>query len=315
MTVEAAAAAPSEALGRRTHLSLGPMAWVCVGYLALVSVLALVSPLLPFKPAIQDLSLRLLPPLSTEHGFAYVLGGDELGRSVLARVIDGGRVSLVVGLATAAIALVVGVIFGVTAGIAGGAWEWVVLRLVDIWMSLPTLLIALVVLYALGSGVGKVVIVLAVLRWVVFARVARALTLSIKERQYFDAARAIGCSVPRLIWQHVIPNLRWDILTVGTLEVARAMLTEAALSFLGLGVQPPASSWGLQLSNARSYLSTDPWLMVAPGMAILLTTLSINLVVHVVRTNSGTGGNATVWMGTLGRRRTVDRGLGKLAAA
>ncbi|HEY0118675.1 MAG TPA: ABC transporter permease [Cellulomonas sp.] len=315
MTVEAAAATPSEALGRRTHVSLGPTGWVCAAYLVLISLLALLSPLLPFKPAAQDLSLRLLPPFSTQHGFAYVLGGDELGRSVLARVIDGGRVSLVVGLATAVIALVIGVLFGVTAAIAGGVWEWFVLRLIDVWMSLPTLLIALVVLYALGSGVTKVVMVLAILRWVVFARVARALTLSIKERQYFDAARAIGCSVPRLIWQHVIPNLRWDILTVGTLEVARAMLTEAALSFLGLGVQPPASSWGLQLSNARSYLSTNPWLMVAPGLAILLTTLSINLIVHVVRTSSGTGGNATVWMGTLGRHPMLARDRTKPVAA
>ncbi len=303
MTTVDTAPPTDAALGRRTRFSLGVTGTACLCLLLVVGLAALVSPVLPLSPTEQHLDLRLLPPFSTAHGWAYFLGGDELGRSVIARVIDGGRVSLTVGLCTAAIAMVIGVALGVTAAIAGGWWEWVVLRLIDIWMSLPTLLIALVVLYSIGAGMLKLVLVLSFLRWVVFARVSRALALSIRERQYFDAARSVGCSAPRLILRHVIPNLRWDILTIATLEVARAMLSEAALSFLGLGVQPPQSSWGAMLANARDYLSSDAWLMVTPGLAILLCTLCINVLVHVVRVRSGTGGDATIWGGTVIRRR------------
>lgn len=294
---------------KRLIRSMGGAGAVAAAFLILISVLALLSPILPWDPTTQNLSLRLAPPFSFGEGWQYILGGDQLGRSVAARLIAGARVTLLIGISTALLAMIIGVALGVAAGVLRGWFEAVVLRIIDVWMSLPLLVIALVVLYATGPGTWKVVLILALLRWVTFARVSRALTLSIRERQFFDAARATGCSTPRIIFRHVVPNLRWDILVIATLEVAHAMLSEAALSFLGLGVQPPDSSWGTMLASARPYLGTSPWLIFLPGLAILATTLSINLLVNGIRSQTKSSTRGTAWSGAMSAftgRKSLD---------
>lgn len=269
---------------RRLARSIGPAGLIAGGILTVIVVMALIVPLTSLSEAKIDLSLRLASPSEAFHnGWIYILGGDQLGRSVLARVVFGARVSLMVGVLSATLAMIFGTALGVMAGLFRGVFEDVVMRIIDLWMGIPTLLVALVILYVTGPGVFKVVIVLAIMRWVVFARVARALTLSVREQPFFEVARALGCRSWRILWRHILPNIRWDIVIIATLEVARAMLSEAALSFLGLGVQPPASSWGTMLADSRAYITYTPWLVIFPGLAILTTTISMNVLTESVR--------------------------------
>lgn len=260
------------------------------GYLTVLAVLVVTAPLLPLDPDRQDLRQRLATPLSGGlDQWQFVLGGDALGPSVLGRLIYGAQVSLLVGLCSAALALLVGGLIGIAAGVWRGRFEDVAMRLVDMWMGIPTLLVALVVLFVLGPGVWNLILVLALLRWMVFARVARALTLSVRQNQFYEAAQSIGCSKGRIVFRHVVPSIKWDLLSLWTLEVALAMLNEAGLSFLGLGIRPPQSSWGSMLSEARPYMSGSPWLIVLPGLLIMVTTLCINLVVNQRRQRVGEG--------------------------
>lgn len=232
----------------------------------------------------QDLDNRLVAPFAgLSAGWSYVLGGDQLGRPVLGILLQGAKVSLAVGFGSALLAMVIGVPLGLLAGTRRGTVDAVILRVGDFWMSLPVLLIALVVLFVLGGGILNLVLVLGGLRWVVFARVTRALTLSIRQSLYVSVAQSIGCSPTRVMLHHVLRNMRWDILSLATLETARAMLAEASLSFLGLGVQPPNVSWGTMLAASQPYLATAAWFTFLPGFAILLTTLSLSLIVSFVR--------------------------------
>lgn len=259
-------------------------------YLSVLLGLAVLAPLLPLDPDRQDLRRRLAGPLAGGlENWQFVLGGDALGRSVLARLVYGAQVSLLVGLCSAALALLVGGLLGVAAGVWRGRFEDLAMRFVDMWMSIPTLLVALVVLFVLGPGVWNLILVLALLRWMVFARVARALTLSVRQNQFYEAAQSVGCSRTRIVFRHVLPSIKWDLLSLWTLEVALAMLNEAGLSFLGLGIRPPQSSWGSMLSEARPYMSGSPWLIILPGLLIMLTTLCINLVVNARRQRDGEG--------------------------
>jgi peptide/nickel transport system permease protein len=231
------------------------------------------------------LMLRNKPPLTADPdgGVTHFLGTDALGRDVLTRLMYGARISLMVGLASVLISGSAGVLLGLIAGYYRGWVDDLVMRLVDIQMGFPSLLTALVVLYVLGAGVWKVILVLAVTRWMVYARVSRGLVMAYRENVFIEAARAIGASDRRIIVLHLVPNLLSPILVLATLEVATIILTEASLSFLGLGIRPPRASWGLMLAEGRAYIQSAWWLVTFPGVLILVTALSLNLLSTWVR--------------------------------
>ena len=243
---------------------------------------AVFAPLVaPFDPEAQSLMMRNQPPMTAaEDGGAipHLLGADQLGRDLLSRLLFGARVSLAVGVIGALFSGIVGVVLGLTAGYYRGWVDDLIMRFVDIQMGFPSLMTALLVLYVLGPGMWKVILVLAVTRWMVFARVTRSLVLSLREEVFVEAAQTVGCSDRRVLFRHILPNLLSPLLVLVTLEVATMILTEASLSFLGLGIQPPQSSWGLMLAQGRSYVTTAWWLVTFPGLIILLTALSLNLV-------------------------------------
>jgi peptide/nickel transport system permease protein len=267
------------------HDILALTAVVFLLVLAFVTLLAGVVS--PYDPLEQHLARRALPPLSPALGdawFPHLLGTDELGRDVLSRLLHGGRVSVAVGLGGAAISGVVGVALGLLAGFHGGRIDDLIMRAVDVMMAIPTLLLALFVLFILGGGFLNLILVLALLRWMIFARLTRSLVLSLRETAFVTAARAIGCRNRRIILRHLLPNMVSAIAVLFTLEVAIFILNEAALSFLGFGIQPPQSSWGLMIARGRNYLTSAWWLITFPGLAIFLTTLCLNLVANWVRT-------------------------------
>jgi peptide/nickel transport system permease protein len=251
-------------------------------FLIVLMFSAVFAPLVsPFDPEAQSLMLRNQPPMTeAENGSAipHLLGTDQLGRDLLSRLLFGARVSLLVGFIGALFSGIVGVVLGLTAGYYRGWVDDLIMRFVDIQMGFPSLMTALLVLYVLGPGMWKVILVLAVTRWMVFARVTRSLVLSLREEIFVKAAQTVGCSDRRILFRHVLPNLLSPLLVLVTLEVATMILTEASLSFLGLGIQPPQSSWGLMLAQGRSYVTTAWWLVTFPGLIILLTALSLNLV-------------------------------------
>jgi peptide/nickel transport system permease protein len=259
-------------------------------FLVVLAISAIFAPwVAPFDPNEQSLFMRNLPPMTMpEDGGAipHILGTDPLGRDELSRVIFGGRVSLAVGLVSVLVSGTVGTILGLLAGFYRGHVDDAIMRFVDIQMGFPSLLLALFVLYVIGGGVANVIFVLAITRWMVYARVTRGLVLSYRENVFVEAARATGCTDQRIILRHLLPNLLSPIVVLATLEVAYMILTEAALSFLGLGIQPPLSSWGLMLSQGRQYVTTAWWLVTFPGLAILLTALSLNLLATWARTIS-----------------------------
>ncbi len=259
-------------------------------FLILLAFCAIFAPwIAPFNPEAQSLFMRNLPPMTMpEDGGAipHFLGTDQLGRDELSRLIFGGRISLAVGLASVLISGTVGTLLGLLAGYYRSYVDDVIMRLVDIQMGFPSLLLALFVLYVIGGGVWNVIFILAVTRWMIYARVTRALVLSYRENVFIEAARATGANDRRIIMRHLLPNLLSPIVVLATLEVAYVILTEAALSFLGLGIQPPMFSWGLMLSQGRQYITTAWWLVTFPGLAILLTALSLNLIANWTRTVS-----------------------------
>jgi peptide/nickel transport system permease protein len=192
-------------------------------------------------------------------------------------VIYGARVSLLVGVVAVAIMVFVGLVAGAVAAYYGGWWDAVIMRTADVFFAFPYVLFAIVLIAVLGKGVQNVFIAIGILGWPSIARVFRSSILSVKENEYVDAARAMGASTRRILFRHIMPNSVAPIIVYGTMSVGGAILTEAALSFLGMGVQPPAPSWGLMLSEARSYLFTAPWLMLYPGIAIITTVLAFVL--------------------------------------
>jgi peptide/nickel transport system permease protein len=258
------------------------LALVASVFLVILVIAAIFAPrIAPFDPNDQSLFMRNKPPLTMpEEGgsIPHLLGTDALGRDELSRLIFGGRVSLAVGLLSVVVSGSIGTLLGLLAGFYRGHVDDLVMRLVDIQMGFPSLLLALFVLYVVGGGVLNVIFVLAITRWMVYARVTRGLVLAYRENVFVEAARATGCTDGRIIFRHLLPNLLSPIVVLATLEVAYMILTEAALSFLGLGIQPPDSSWGLMLSQGRQYITTAWWLVTFPGLIILLTALSLNLV-------------------------------------
>ena len=255
---------------------------------ALITVLifmALAAPLLaPHDPTAQDLRARLKPPAwSAKGSWNHVLGTDHLGRDVLSRVIYGSRVSLLVGTAVVLIAGTFGVVMGLFAGYRGGRTDSFIMRWIDTQVAFPGLLLALIILAVIGPSMTTVIIVLSLNGWMVYGRLIRSAVLSVRQTPYVEAAEIIGCSSRRVIFRHILPNLTSPLLTLAILEFARIVLAEAALSFLGLGIQPPATSWGLDVAAGKDYIFRAWWLVTMPGIAISITVLAVNLVAGWMR--------------------------------
>lgn len=233
--------------------------------------------IVPFDPVKTNLASRLVGPgLGMEA--THWLGTDQLGRDILSRLIEGSRVTLAVSAAAVLLGGVAGVLLGLWAGYYGKWADRIIMRLADVQLAFPLLLLALLIIAALGPSLTNLIIVLALTSWVRYARIVRSEVLSLREREFVLAARSAGASSTRIIFRHILPNVTTAILVVGTLELARVIILESALSFLGLGIQPPAPSWGRMLAEGRDYLDSAWWITTVPGIAILLTVLSVNLV-------------------------------------
>lgn len=250
-----------------------------LGVVVTVLLAAAFAPwLTPFDPLEQDINQRLREPgWQTAEGRVHALGTDHLGRDILARVIFGSRIALVVGLSAVLISGVLGMAIGLVSGYFGGWVDDFFMRLADIQLAFPFILLAIAVIGVLGPSLRNIIIVIGVSSWVVYARVVRGEVLSIREREFVQAAIALGSRDGRVLVRHVLPNAFTPWLVVATLDMARVIVIESALSFLGLGVQPPTPTWGGMLADGRVYLSTAWWLATFPGLAILVTVLGINL--------------------------------------
>jgi peptide/nickel transport system permease protein len=246
--------------------------------LLVIVVLILVAIFAPFiapkDPSAQSLFDRLTPPF---HSWSYPLGTDALGRDELSRLIYGSRVSLEVGALVVLIAGTSGTVLGLLSGYFGGRVDTIVMRAVDTQIAFPGLLLALLIIAVIGPSLKAIVIVLSIDGWMVYARVTRGITASLRHAPYVEAAELVGCRSRRVIFRHVLPNLTSPVLTLCVLEFARVILAEAALSFLGLGIQPPSVSWGLMLSDGADYLFSAWWVVSLPGIGIAVVVLGINL--------------------------------------
>lgn len=259
---------------------LGPaLSWWPAWLLGLLVLCAILAPwLAPMDPDRQNLLARLKAPGFEARGAEYWLGTDELGRDVLSRVIHGARVSISVAVLSVLLSGVVGVTVGMVAGYLRGWIETLLMRLVDIFLSIPAILLAIITVAVLGPGFVNVILVLALTRWPRYARVAYGQTLAMADRPFVQLSRAMGASTPRVLLRHILPNISGPLLVVATLEFGLMVLFEAGLSFLGLGVQPPAASWGAMLSTGRNYIATAWWIATFPGFALFLLVLSANMI-------------------------------------
>ena len=248
---------------------------------ALFLLIALLAPILvPHDPALQDLKRRLAPPVGLgmeKASLEYPLGNDNLGRDILSRLMVGSRVSLTVGVSTILLASSVGSLLGAVAGFYRGLVDNIVMRIVDTWMAFPSLLLAIAFGAALGPGLANLVLALSLTIWVVYCRVVRAEVLSIRERDYVLAARAMGASDLRIILRHILPNVLAPILVISTLRMGTVIISEASLNFLGIGVQSSMPTWGGMLSDGREFMRDAWWLATFPGIAISIVVLGVNL--------------------------------------
>ncbi|MGH6899000.1 MAG: ABC transporter permease [Geminicoccaceae bacterium] len=281
-----AALPPLERPWRQAFLLLwrDKFALVSALYLGLMVLCALIGPALLGEVA-TDMNLRQrnAPPFTLEHGWLYVLGADALGRSMLARIIVAAQNTLAVAAAAVAVALAIGGTLGLIAGYRGGWAGEVIMRAADVIMSFPSLLLAVVVLYMFEPRVANLVLVLAVTRIPIYLRTTRAEVLEVRERMFVAAARVMGAGSVRIALRHVAPIVVPTLITVATLDFAFVMLAESALSFLGIGIQPPEITWGLMVAQGRNYLQIAWWLAFWPGVAIMLTTLALNLLAGWLR--------------------------------
>lgn len=246
---------------------------------AVLFLLSFLAPYItPYDPSVIDAYHVLMPPSA-----AHWMGTDELGRDVFTRIVFGARISLKVGFVAVGIAMVIGTIVGLVAGFYGGWMDSLLMRLVDIMLCFPTFFLILAVIAMLEPSIWYIMIVIGVTGWMGVARLVRAEVLSIRERDFILAARAIGASDLRIIFRHILPNAMAPVLVAATLGVAGAILTESALSFLGIGVQPPTPSWGNILTSGKDYIEFAWWLSLYPGLAILVTVLAYNLLGEGIR--------------------------------
>ncbi|MBM3134875.1 MAG: ABC transporter permease [Chloroflexi bacterium] len=227
----------------------------------------------PRDPLAVDVAAALHPPNSKE-----LFGTDRFGRDLLSRVIHGSRISLGIGFSAVTIALIVGTFLGLISGYFGGVWDIVISRVMDVFFSFPVLLLAIAIAAMLGPGIENAVMAIAIVYAPFFSRVARGPVLAEREKEYVQAARVIGAGHSRILWRHIFPNVLSPVIVQASVTIAYAILTEASLSYLGLGTQPPAPSWGTTLNEGRTYLQLAPWISIFPGIAIMLAVLAFNLV-------------------------------------
>jgi peptide/nickel transport system permease protein len=254
-------------------MPIGPL--VILGALVISALFADV--LAPYDPIEVDLIRAFQPPFYHEGGsLAHPLGTDELGRDILSRLMHGGRVSLVLALSVTALGMLVGVPLGLISGYVGGLTDAVIQRLVEAVLSLPTIMVALVCVFVLGQTYASIVLILTPFVAAELARMVRGDALAVRRTNYTALARVAGASHLRILWRHIVPNVAGTIIVVATLQIGALILVESSLSFLGVGVPPPTPAWGLMIEGGREYVATKYWLSLFPGLAIVLTVLSIN---------------------------------------
>jgi peptide/nickel transport system permease protein len=255
------------------RLARNPLALLGLGIVLFVLLTAIFADhVAPYSPYDSDLSLYVQPPST-----AHPLGTDDVGRDILSRVIFGARISLRISLLSMVLGMIAGTALGMLAGYYGGIVDTLIMRLTDVFLAFPLLILAIALVAALGPSEDNVLLALAIIIWPYVARLARAQVLSLKTNEFITAARAIGASDKRILIQHILPNMLTPLIVFGTLRAAQTILEESALAFLGLGAQPPTASWGGMLSDTRSFLLSAPWLPTYPGLAILVTALGFNL--------------------------------------
>jgi peptide/nickel transport system permease protein len=234
-------------------------------------------------PVAMNPSVSLQPPYLFGGQPGYFLGTDHLGRDVFSKIVDGAKASLIVAITGVLLAGVVGIFLGMVAGYFGGWIDEVIMRIVDIQMSIPAILMTILISAALGGGLMTITICIAFVFWTQYARVIRGETLSIREREFVALARLAGCGTGRMLVRHIMPNLVSTSTVIATLQLGRAIIIEASITFLGLGIQPPKTAWGLMMSEGRMYLSTAWWLPTFAGLAIVITVLGANLMGDWIR--------------------------------
>lgn len=245
----------------------------------LITLAAIFAPLVaPYDPTAQDLTNRL-QGMSAEH----IFGTDQLGRDVLSRMIYGARISLCIGIFPTLISMLLGTLLGLMSGYLGKTVDFIIMRLADITMAFPSLLLAMVVMYTLGKGIINIFLALTIVSWAGTARVVRSQTLSIREKEYVEAARSIGVGSFTTMFRHILPNCLPSLIVLFTLNIPSSILSESSLSFLGVGAESPATSWGLMVSEGKDYLFTNPVIAIAPGVAILVLALAFNFLGDGVR--------------------------------
>lgn len=259
-----------EALG---PILANPLNLVAIALIAVFAACAILAPVIaPYDPLAQDLGSRLQPPSS-----AHWLGTDSLGRDIASRILYGARISLVIGIVVVASAGVVGTVIGLVAGYAGGLIDEALMRLTEVFLAFPALILAMAIAGALGPSLTNAIIAIAAVTWAVYARLTRGQILSLRRREFVEAARAIGASRVRILWHHLLPNVLAPLMIQASFDLGSSIIAAAGLSFIGFGAQPPTPEWGVMISEGRNYISTQPWLSLFPGLAILLAVGSFNL--------------------------------------
>ncbi|AYN97046.1 ABC transporter permease [Pseudomonas sp. LTJR-52] len=277
---------PANSFTRTLRKSLGHRGFsIGIVMLALIVLAALLAPLLtPHDPYTQDVLQRMKPPVWMAKGsWEHVLGTDKLGRDYLARLLYGARISLLIGLAAAVVSGVIGTALGLLAGYYGGKLDAVISYIITTRLALPVVMVALASASLVGGSLQVVIILLGCLLWDRFAVVVRAAVQQIRNTEYIASAQALGCSTLRILISEILPNLLGALIVIATLEMAHAILLESALSFLGVGVQPPIPSWGLMIAEGKPYMFFSPWVIAIPGIALMLLVLAINLVGDGIR--------------------------------
>ena len=263
----------------RSHLRKSKAGISGIIICSVFALVAIVGPWLPFlpDPAKQSLPDKLTPPVGWGGTWAHPLGTDQLGRDILARLIDGARISLLVGLAAVVIAAILGTTLGLIAGYVGGKIDTLIISAADVQMAFPGVLAGLILVAAFGPSVWLVIVVIAISSWMVFTRVGRSLVLTLKTSLFVEASELSGAPSSRVMWRHLLPNLVSSLITLCVLELAAAILSESAFAFLGFGVQPPRSSWGLMIQQGRNYITDGWWIVTFAGLAISIVVLGVNL--------------------------------------
>ena len=269
--------APAEPLARRRRMPPW-LALAGVAFVAALFVVAAAAPVLaPHDPVRQSLRVRLKPPtLEGADGFAHPFGTDHLGRDVLSRTMHGARVSLTIGFAAVAVGSLIGATLGIIAGYRRGWFDTVVMTLADAQLAFPFILLAIGIIAVLGPSFPTLVVVVGLSGWMTYARVLRAQVLVLRSREFVDAIHGLGGSTARIVLRHILPNVLSSLVVIATLELARAIVLEATLSFLGLGIQPPTPSWGGMIHEGREYLDSAWWISTFPGLVLMLTSLVVS---------------------------------------